>query len=898
MIQHLIQLFNTQVYPYLFLFRKGLLSVLLGGGFLLVLGISMGWFRSPFRAIHPLEAVPESSALVWETTAALQNLNKMQEADYANELQGLAPSEKWIKSLLKADSLFQRLELSISPLEQGPLVSAAQLQGNNFFDWLHILQVNSRLVYPDKMGTKMGLQLINKTRFHSHFIYQYQDSLGQNITFCRIANLLIWSSNTSFVESAVEQLSRRSDNLLQQADFRSLQKGKGRGEMSIYINFNTLPIFLSLLSPPGSEQFHPLAQSFSRAGLDLRMQQQNFVLTGQIYPKQADGFWNFLSEQRGSSKAELSKLMPENTALCTYFNLSGFDSHYRRRHKELGQPDFDRYILPWLGNEAALLITEPSSKDFSSDKMIILHCKNIDKAKLLLQDYGQTFGQLDSFSYNEFSLQRISANSSLLQSIFGSYFETLKNPYYTFVEDYVVFGHSAAAMELFLERWLRGNTLEQNPAFQPFMGQWRNGSDFFTFINTPNTATLLKSLVRSELHSAIDRRFMQFRNIHPLSIQLSAANGYFQVTISGARNPIREVQKTNLAWRCRLKAKAASPAMILGDSASKIYEIAVQDIDNRFYLIDKGGEIIWQKPLDGRILGQPKTIDFYGNKEFQYALATVKSIYIFARNGDIIKQIPLVSKAIGPLQAIDYGKGLMFFVPCGNAKVYGFDKNGRPLQGWNPNEGLGLVQFPMRYANNSKGEGIFVAANRNGKLTIVQRNGKVKHQNFLGGYFLSDFSIDPNAERIVLGASNGKVHIINFIGKKFALAAPKGFSKETYFVYSDVCGDPRPDFVRMSQKLLSIHYYNEENKIVESLQHLYEQPQDDIFPIRLKGELKSYIGSYSAQSKQISLIDGQGRNYKGFPMEGDSPFSVLDLFQDNNNTLIVTKEAQVLAFKL
>ena len=152
---------------------------------------------------------------------------------------------------------------------------------------------------------------------------------------------------------------------------------------------------------------------------------------------------------------------------------------------------------------------------------------------------------------------------------------------------------------------------------------------------------------------------------------------------------------------------------------------------------------------------------------------------------------------------------------------------------------------------------------------------------------------------MVFGASNGKIQIIDFNKwKKTNIPAPEGINKEAHFVLADVYGDEAADYIRQTKKLLTIHAYDTANVLREVLRHRYETEQQDIFPIKLANYDKYVIGSYDIRSKKLWLIDAKGTVLPGFPLMGVGKFVVLDLFKDNNNTLLVGDGKQILAYKL
>jgi hypothetical protein len=430
------------------------------------------------------------------------------------------------------------------------------------------------------------------------------------------------------------------------------------------------------------------------------------------------------SQTAVAKRGSLARMIPENIAIATYLNLSTFGDFYRKRPEEQLHKDFDQYILPWLGKEAAYFITEPTSADFVADKFVVLKARDSLRAQKELMELGNTFGILDTNVYEGMKMIQIAVND-LLSPIFGNYLKPLENPYYLIIEDYVVFCNSAPVLELWVDKYKNNKMIDKADLFKGHVDQMHNNSSLYLLLNTSNLAQLAKSFMREEVLKAFDQRFLNFRNLTPVGIQLSAHQEHFLLTLSVAYNSIVSTLKTNVAWRTNLKADAAIPPTVVKNHNNDEFEVFVQDEESRIYLISRAGQILWEKPIDGKIRSEVEQIDFYENGKLQYAFNTTRSIYIFDRNGALVKRIPLVSKAINGLLAVNYGKGVRFFVACADGRIYGFDKYGKPLSGWNPNRKFGSIQLPFKYHEIDKKDYV-LAMNRKGKVFFARRNGDIR----------------------------------------------------------------------------------------------------------------------------------------------------------------------------
>jgi len=898
MFDRLKQYFQIKLYPTLFLSAKPLLFGVSGLFLLGCFGVWMGWFRAPLLSINAFEAIPTTTTLVFDLKSKKGFKEKLSKTKYLADLQGIAPIERWLQEMSEIDSLFYHSKTYKNIADKSRQVSAVQLNGTDDFAWLHVLQLNGQRLSLKKLMQELGMELKQKSNYLGSELFEYEHPKYGAWTVCHKRGLLLMSRHTTMIDAALAELNNVGSNLLQTSSFRFLRSNVAEGAMAIYVNFEMASIFLSMLGPKASLSSDPMFKPFAWAGGTLRLEEQNFVLSGKMQHKPDGGFWDWLSEQPSNNKIEIAKFIPDNLSFLYFLNSANFSNFYRKQAKELLNPDFNKYILPWLGAESAFFITEPTSFDFSADKFVVLKTKDSTKTRRLLQEYGNAFGVLDSGEFKSIRVTQLSA-TNLLDPIFGKQISTISNPYYAIIGDYVIFCNSAIVMELWVESYLAGKNIEQAEIFKPFSGQLKQSSSIYLLINTVNSAQLLKYFCAPEFEKFIDARFLKFRALSPLGIQLGGLGGNsFSLTVSVARNAAKQNSTSNIAWRCQLKADAATTPAVVKNSETGQFEILVQDKENRVYLISRAGKLLWEKPIDSRIISEIHQVDYYNNHQLYYAFNTEKAIYVLDSKGETVKKIPLVTKASNGLNCFSYEKDLRFYVACANGKVYGYDKNGKPLSGWNPNNNIGAAQFQMQYYEPDADNGFMIAMNRKGRLHLANRKGESVKTHFLDGYYLSGFQIDENAKRIVLCNSTGTIYVINFLGKKFSIAPSNGQNKEVHFVLADFVGDEQPEFIRQSKKLLLVHGYDAEGKINELLRYEYDFPQDNIFALKLLQHDKTCIGSYELARNQINIIDASGKKLSGFPMEADGMFVVLDLFQDNSNSLVFTKGKQLIASKL
>ena len=73
--------------------------------------------------------------------------------------------------------------------------------------------------------------------------------------------------------------------------------------------------------------------------------------------------------------------------------------------------------------------------------------------------------------------------------------ENMKNPYYTYVDDYVVFSNKAASLLSFVEDYEQKNLLKNNPGFENALSYLKSSSTIFLYTDVRKFYSQLKPMM-------------------------------------------------------------------------------------------------------------------------------------------------------------------------------------------------------------------------------------------------------------------------------------------------------------------------------------------------------------------------------------------------------------------
>jgi len=114
-------------------------------------------------------------------------------------------------------------------------------------------------------------------------------------------------------------------------------------------------------------------------------------------------------------------------------------------------------MLSWIGNEFALVITEPAGVNFENNSFAIFRAKNIVNAKKDLISISQVVDRKNNTAtmeetYNGHAIGFIRL-SGVLPALFGNMFSRITKMYYTDIDDYIVFANQPAAIRSYIDEY-------------------------------------------------------------------------------------------------------------------------------------------------------------------------------------------------------------------------------------------------------------------------------------------------------------------------------------------------------------------------------------------------------------------------------------------------------------
>ena len=198
------------------------------------------------------------------------------------------------------------------------------------------------------------------------------------------------------------------------------------------------------------------------------------------------------------------------------------------------------------------------------------------------------------------------------------------------------------------------------------------------------------------------------------------------------------------------------------------------------------------------------------------------------------------------------------------------------MSGWGFNKSENIITSKVHHYR--LGNKDYIVFKDKFKLYILDRRGKSKAKSKYNKLSKNDIVFVPgkSAHMLVTDIS-GSVFKVRFNGETKKMKVFKDISENHFFTSADIDNDGRSDYIFADKSRLYV--YSADEKIVDVK---FSGKIKTVPTIYSFSYTKKMIGVVDSSNSMVYLIDKKGKNYSGFPVSGNNPFSIT--FMRGKNT--------------
>lgn len=859
--------------------RIGLGSILLA----LLIGFL---FLRPYNP-GPFRAVPAQTSILLEFNGLVEagrQVQKLKNEGWKEVLSSTVFQNSWLE-VGAMEQLFHHDSPSRVAFAHNTMLAAYSLHPADSLHPVFILEMGAPFSLKEILSSNDSGIKIFPYQFHSQTLYTVHKSNNERVVVAQKGDILIFSRYSYLVEDALTQLETArgwwSDNKYL-PDLNS--------EAALRLFFRPIKWqaqHLGTLVPGARTISKTLSDNLAWIGIAWAGDKVSALCepSGSLA---GIGAWN------GVNRHAFSSVLPDNTAFLAW---GGFDNRSLFFQEMFGRQsvDFKRFILPWVGHEAALVITEPLTPALADDRLLIFAVNDSIKARSALESYGETRGLIAHDRIGMFDIFGFQS-ASLLSPLLGEADKTFQNPYFVLMGPYMVVAPNRAVLEVLVEKYIANQTLAQNTDFLQLEQQLSAKSRGLLILNCAYLPRFLTQLFQAQAPQSNGiSDALKFAKTGWLAAELEPGIGRKMKVAFSTQEQSVQPPSSNIFWKTPIAAPAASavfcipqPGMAVGTA------ILLQDQQGQLYCLNPDGKIAWQKHIGEPIISAISGVSYYQNGRNCYLFNTKSQVWILDEVGKEVQGYPLRLKAPAStgLTLVDFDKNAKFnyFLCCENGRVYGFDIYGRAIDGWNPQLETGPAAGPLLHFQHY-GKDYLAVLSRNGWLSVFGRDGKPKLSPVsLNGAFNTAPMVETSAgeARIVCANNAGIIYSTDLKGNFIKLAgASKPDGYPAYITALMLDGKSAFCFLEGAQLTVLITSGKRLKTVYASTVSFQ---QDEIF------SLDTVIGLCAKGKRKISLLTNTGRVRKGFPLAGNTPFEFCKFGQQQ--LVICGNGSAIIAYKI
>ncbi|MDE5424080.1 PQQ-like beta-propeller repeat protein [Ancylomarina sp. DW003] len=833
-----------------------------------------------------------------------ENKGVWEELCQFNTFSGINKNLKSLSGLINEPSADSELDLDRS------LTIASQVMGKNQVEYLYVLPVRSYLeekriqaFIQDKINSKKE-PISRKYNGVSLYTLPKLKSDKKLLHFCFSKGLMLVSSSMIYLENSVRQL-EESGSISESKGFDQVFKTKGENvDANIYLNLKRCQKqFASLFENTIKSHIRNYSHLGNWVELDLSFRDHLILLNGFTYSDQQENNYLNVFMKQDAVKMEMESVLPGNSGLVAILALNNPDQHKEAYRKYLQGNDglkdylaglkvlkdktgvnFESLFYSMIHKEIAMVyldnqideqfsIIRTKSASAAKEKLVKMLSSYAEKNKRSLSYYS-TYIKLDGAT--RFDVYRM-PDDFIFEKIFGRMFKGAASNYVVIFENYLIFGKTKAQLSEFVHASFLRKTLDKDPIYDESQEYLSSKANFFLYGTMPRANKVLSNFLNEGIKTDIQEQMEGVNKFQAFGLQMSANEDLIYNNAFVKHNPVLELPPQTV-WESRLDTAFVHKPFLVKNHYTKEKEILIQDLNNQLYLINPAsGRILWKRPLSSPIVGEVHQVDLYRNNKLQYVFVSEDKLYMIDRNGHDVGNYPILlrSKAVRSLSVFDYSnnRNYRFFVPGQDQKVYAYSKDGKLLNGWKFKKAENPITSPVQHFR-IKGKDYIVFAdefrvyilNRKGQVRIKPKKQISKSKN---NVFYLENANSKHADRLVTTDKEGSIQYF-YLNGKVETQSLLGLGENHHFVARDIDADGGVEYIISNTNKLYV-YESDGSEILnkEFSSSITAPPAVYQFSKR-----KFEIGICLKEDDQIHLINMAGDNHKGFPLKGNTAFSI------------------------
>lgn len=576
------------------------------------------FYLEPSENLKAVYLIPDDAIYFIETEEPVESWNRISNSNFWQHLRTHPYIASLSDNIDALDNFVQKNQKLLDLLGSRQVLVSAHMYRENDYDFLYIVDLKKAAKLAP-LRTWFGNfsnqgQRVTYRNYKGQEIIEITDTQTRQVLYLAfVQNLLVASYTNSLVEKSLAQMAEPvigRDLHFIEADQQTSRSNLFR----LYFNYKQLDEYLSIYMDEENEFVKDLSRQLMYSGLGSDLDEQELVsMKGYttINPEELSHLRALLKAGKGKLKAW--EIAPQRTAFYMSVGFSDFSSFVQEVEKVYAKDEaaYEEYLqnmdkierflnisiednfMSWVDDEMAIVQTQPAGLAQENEFALVLKAKDIDKAGENLafiskQIRKNTPVRFKSLDYRGYQIRFLSVKG-FFKIVLGKFFSKLEKPYYTTINDFVVFSNHPQTLKSIIDDYQEGRTLAGSQNFQQFFNNFTNRNNFLFYLQTPVMFSNLRNMLDGQTWQNFEGNKDYIVCFSDIGFQMTEDGNGFETRLFAQFRPVAQIkQEEQIALaairnslRSNLLDTLVAATAVQEEEVMTVEEISVNDLDAR-----------------------------------------------------------------------------------------------------------------------------------------------------------------------------------------------------------------------------------------------------------------------------------------------------------------------------
>lgn len=494
--------------------KKRILFGLLGLLALYLCYLAYIFILSPKTNLQSIYLIPKDAVFIIESEQPVESWEKISQSEGWRHLKKNDYFSELTENIQKVDTVFNDNHKLFEFFDNRSLFISIHMISPKDYGIFYVLDLK-RIAKLQLLKTYLNTLLddgyvLSKRTYHDHEILEVHDRESKETMYLSfIKNQLVASYTHTLVEASIDQY--MEPVLGRNLNFLEINQKVGHEDLfRMYVQYHYFDDYIKMYSDRPSDWVKRVSENFLFSGFYFDLD-ENSTLTANGYTNISAVNEYYLEALQKSGKAERSipEVAPNSTALYISYGFDSFAEFYKNfemvqqndpeqfesyqagiaKVEKFLKIDVKEHFVSWIGDEIAVLQIQSHITKGKNDVALVLKANDAEDAKTNLdfvveQIRKKTPVKFKAVNYKDYEINFLSIKG-FFKMLLGGRFDEFDKPYFTQIDDFVIFSDSPNTLKGIIDKVSEGDILATSEEFKNFDGKFDSESTVFVYSNVP-----------------------------------------------------------------------------------------------------------------------------------------------------------------------------------------------------------------------------------------------------------------------------------------------------------------------------------------------------------------------------------------------------------------------------